>query len=62
MEGWIVIYMDKTTNREVQSPPMRTHGEAIALACDREREGCVVLAIEGANGEECWSVTRSRTT
>jgi hypothetical protein len=55
MEDWIVKYMDETTNREVQSHPMRTRGEAIALACDREREGCVVLAIEGPKGEECWS-------
>jgi hypothetical protein len=52
---WSVRYIDKTTNREVHSQLLNTRDEAIKLALDREREGCVIHSIVGPSGEEPWS-------
>ena len=58
MSEWIVRYLDTTTNREVQSRPMRTREQAVALASRREREGCFVRDILGPSGGEPWKVEK----
>jgi hypothetical protein len=55
MAEWFVRYLDVQTNRETESRRMDTRDEAIALAHDREREGCVVHSIVGPAGEEPWT-------
>jgi hypothetical protein len=54
MAEWFVRYLDVKTNRETESRHMDTRDDAIALARDRERDGCVVHSIVGPPGEEPW--------
>jgi hypothetical protein len=61
MAGWSVRYIDKTTNREVHAQRLESRDQAIALALDRERDGCVIHSIVGPSGEEQWSQARAKT-
>ena len=62
MAGWSVKYIDKTTNREVHAQLLETRDEEIALALDRERDGCVIHAILGPSGEEPWTQVRAKAS
>ena len=55
MAEWFVRYLDVQTNRETESRSMESRDEAIALALDREREGCIIHAIVGPDGDEPWA-------
>ena len=55
MADWFVRYLDVQTNRETESRRMDTRDEAIALALDREIEGCIIHSIVGPDGEEPWT-------
>jgi hypothetical protein len=54
MAEWFVRYLDTTTNRETESLRLATRDEAIDLARDREREGCLIRSVVGPDGEEPW--------
>jgi hypothetical protein len=54
MSRWFVRYLDVHTNRETASSHRETRDDAIALAREREREGCLVRSIVGPGGEEHW--------
>jgi hypothetical protein len=54
MAEWLVKYLDMETNRETASRRLATRDEAIALARDRERDGCVIRSIAGPAGDEPW--------
>jgi hypothetical protein len=56
MAEWFVRYLDVQTNRETESRRMDTRDAAILLALDREREGCIIHAIVGPDGEEPWGI------
>jgi hypothetical protein len=55
MAEWFVRYLDVQTNRETESRRMDTRDEAVALAQDRERDGCAIRSIVGPAGEEPWA-------
>jgi hypothetical protein len=56
MAEWFVRYLDLQTNRETESRRVDTRDEAVALALDRERDGCAIRSIVGPEGEEAWTM------
>ena len=54
MAEWFVRYLDIQTNRETESRRVATRDQAIGLALDRKRAGCLIRSIVGPDGEEQW--------